>query len=233
MQRLIAAYDGRWSDPAALLRCRAFTWVDCLVNACYLQALAAEARLLEAAGQAEQAAAVRARRARGLQRLIERCWDEEAGAFFDYYEVADPVSGAVQRQPARLLTISALLPLVLEDLPRSLVERLVQDHLLNPAEFWLPYGLPSVAASEPSFDPSFQTGLVWRGPTWVNTNWLLIHALRAHGYGAIADELAARTVAMVERGGFRECFNPFTAAGYGAPDFGWTTLVLDLWSPGP
>ena len=33
---------------------------------------------------------------------------------------------------------------------------------------------------------------------------------------------------MVGIGGVREFFNPFTAEGYGAHDFGWTTLVLDL-----
>jgi hypothetical protein len=26
----------------------------------------------------------------------------------------------------------------------------------------------------------------------------------------------------------RECFNPYSAEGYGAIDFGWTALVIDL-----
>jgi hypothetical protein len=33
---------------------------------------------------------------------------------------------------------------------------------------------------------------------------------------------------MIERGGMRECFNPYTAEGYGAVDFGWTALIVDL-----
>ena len=33
---------------------------------------------------------------------------------------------------------------------------------------------------------------------------------------------------MVGSGGIREFFNPYTAEGQGAVDFGWTTLVLDL-----
>ena len=79
MERLFAAYRGLWSNPAALLARRVFTWIDCLVNACYLQGQEAEARLLEAAGQADRAAAVRGRRARGLRTLLDRCWDEHAG----------------------------------------------------------------------------------------------------------------------------------------------------------
>ena len=50
MERRFAAYRGLWSNPAALLARRVFTWIDCLVNDCYLQGQAAEARLLEAAG---------------------------------------------------------------------------------------------------------------------------------------------------------------------------------------
>jgi hypothetical protein len=52
--------------------------------------------------------------------------------------------------------------------------------------------------------------------------------LRRHGYEDIASELAHRTVEMIKRGGMRECFNPYTAEGYGAIDFGWTALVIDL-----
>jgi len=106
--------------------------------------------------------------------------------------------------------------------------RLVEEHLLNEREFWLPYPVPSVAATEPSFDPEHHTGVTWRGPTWVNVNWYLYWGLRGHGYTGVASELARRTLAMVAQGGIREHFNPYTAAGQGAPDFGWTTLVLDL-----
>ncbi len=33
---------------------------------------------------------------------------------------------------------------------------------------------------------------------------------------------------MVERSGFREYFNPFTAEGYGSRDHAWSTIVLDM-----
>ena len=88
--------------------------------------------------------------------------------------------------------------------------------------------MPSVAACEPSFDPEYRTRSIWRGSSWLNVNWYLYWGLRAHGYTDIARELAMRSVAMVGRGGVREFFNPYTAEGQGATDFGWTTLVLDL-----
>jgi hypothetical protein len=96
------------------------------------------------------------------------------------------------------------------------------------AEFWLPYPVPSVAASEPTFDPEAKTGLLWRGSTWVNMNWFLVGGLQQYGYYELAHELAVRTCSMVIHGGFREYFSPYTGQGHGAPDFGWTTLILDL-----
>ena len=59
-------------------------------------------------------------------------------------------------------------------------------------------------------------------------NYYLYWGLRGHGYRDVATELAKRTVQMIGRGGTREFFNPHTAQGYGATDFGWTALVLDL-----
>jgi hypothetical protein len=62
----------------------------------------------------------------------------------------------------------------------------------------------------------------------VNTNWFLVRGLRAHGYAAAADHIVARTVELMRRHGFRECYNPLTGAGQQARDFGWSTLVLDM-----
>jgi glycogen debranching enzyme len=104
----------------------------------------------------------------------------------------------------------------------------VNEHLLNEKEFWLPYPVPSVAASEPSFDPGWLTQTTWRGPTWVNVNWYLYWGLRQHGFGDVAHELARRTVAMQAAGGIREFYDPRTAEGQGATDFGWSCLVLDM-----
>ena len=231
MRRLIDAYAGLWDRPADLLAAAAehFLWVDCLVNSLYLASLASEARLWRVADNPARATEVERRRSIALDSLLSRCWDPERGAFFDYSLDPSPEpSGPLLRRPARLLTIASLLPLILPDLPRPIAAQLVERHLLEPDEFWLPYPVPSVAASEPTFEPDFRSGLIWRGPTWINTNWLLVHALRAHGYPAVAAELITRTCAMADRGGIREFFDPYTGAGLGAEQFGWSCLVLDL-----
>jgi len=152
--------------------------------------------------------------------LVAKCWDPDRGLFWDLAAVAE--------RPLRVNTISSLLPLVLPELDRGVVTRLVEEHLLNPREYALPFPVPSVAADEPAFDPGEPRGFIWRGPTWVNTNWFLVRGLRAHGYAEAADHIVAKTVELVRRQGFRECYNPLTGAGQQARDFGWSTLVLDM-----
>ena len=59
-------------------------------------------------------------------------------------------------------------------------------------------------------------------------NWLIARGLRHHGYREQADAIAASSAELVLKSGFREFYNPLTGEGYGARDFGWSTLVLDL-----
>jgi glycogen debranching enzyme len=221
MQRLFGAYEAHREDPGRLPAMDVFNWEDVMVNTIYADGLHCLARLCRAAGYSPTESAEFETRARHvLEALEEKCWDDRVGAFWDLY--------GYDEQWARTLTFSSLFPLALDSLDRTMVKRLVEEHLLNEREFWLPYPIPSVAATEPAFDPEYRTGAIWRGPTWVNVNWYVYWGLRAHGYGDVATELAKRTVQMVGLGGIREFFNPYTAEGYGAKDFGWTTLMLDL-----
>ncbi len=126
----------------------------------------------------------------------------------------------------RVATVASLMPLILPNLPKRIVRRLLEEHLLNEQEFWPRFPVPSVAMNEPTFLPG--RGPLWRGGAWINTNWWLVSGLRKHGYEDAAGELVQRTVEMVTRSGFREYYNPFTGAGYGARGFAWSTLVTDL-----
>jgi glycogen debranching enzyme len=221
MDRLFSAYAPHREDPGRLLGLDVFNWEDVMVNSIYADGLQCLGGLVREAGFPPAEAAEFERRGRRvLAALEEKCWDERSGVFWDLY--------GYEESRAHTLTFSSLFPLIVDSLDRHMVRRLVEEHLLNEREFWLPYPIPSVAASEPSFDPDYTTRAIWRGPTWVNVNYYLYWGLRAHGYRDVASELAKRTVQMVGKGGIREFFDPFTAQGLGAVDFGWTALVLDL-----
>ena len=221
LRRVYAAYEPLRGDDRRILAADVFHFEDVLVNSIYAFGLRSLARLL-GDGPAEAAEAAEFRREADKTRdaLLDKCWNEAAGAFFD-------LSGVAER-PVEVVTISSLMPLVLSDLPRDIVARLVEQWVSNPAHFWLPYPLPSVPASNPKFMPGNPRGFIWRGPTWVNTNWFLSHSLKGHGYPELADTIVARTHEAVEKSGFREYYHPYTGDGLGARNFGWTTLILDM-----
>ena len=221
MDRLFADYDVHRRDPGRILTLDRFVWEDVMVNTIYADGLRRLGPLCRAAGYPEaEAREFEERGARVRGALEAKSWDPIAGLFWDL--------AGWSEQPEKVLTFSCLFPLVLGDLDPGKAARVIDEHLLNEREFWLPYGIPSTGATEPAFDPEWKTNTTWRGPTWVAINWYLYWGLREHGRADIAAEIARRTLEMVSIGGMREFFNPYTATGQGARDFGMTTLVLDL-----
>ena len=84
----------------------------------------------------------------------------------------------------------------------------------------------------PSFDltsADFDERRYWRGPVWINTNWLIIDGLRRYGYNDHAEALIESSLELVEQGKFNEYFNPLTGDPLGAPNFSWTAAVVLDW----
>jgi glycogen debranching enzyme len=79
-------------------------------------------------------------------------------------------------------------------------------------------------------DPSFTPTNFWRGPVWVNLNWMAVRALQRYGFDAEAADLRARTLSLVARTPTPyEYYNPRTGDGLGSPNYGWTAaLYIDL-----
>lgn len=52
--------------------------------------------------------------------------------------------------------------------------------------------------------------------------------LIGNGYGNESKRLIESIKELIEKSGFREYYNPFTGQGYGAEEFTWAGLVLDM-----
>lgn len=156
--------------------------------------------------------------------LLEKCWDENDEIFYSLF--------SNQEKKAEVKTVASLVPIYLAGLKGEKLEALVNKHLLNPNEFFTKYPFPSVAKDEkyyvPHDTPKHQVKLLWRGPTWISTNWLIIKGLRRHKYHDLADKITKRLSNMISKEGFREYYNPETGEGYRRENFGWSTLILDL-----
>jgi len=202
----------RW-DARALIERYDHHVEDVWVNVAYALSLRAMARLSGEPRWHERAERVELA-------LLERSLDERSGLFFD-------LAGAAER-PVRVSTWASLSPLLLDGLPERVRLRLVEEHLLDPRRYRAAVGIPSVSMQEPSFNPGFDRFRGWRGPSWMNTAWLLVPALRSLGYEHDGDRIVRALAQATARFGFREYYDPLSGRGLGARGFGWSTLLLDL-----
>lgn len=205
----------RYRSGAMLAR---FDVEDVAFNSIWHEAQLSLATLARALGDGGAARRETDGASRTRDAIVARCWDDEAGAFFS-------LAGRDERK-LRARTIAGLLPLLLAGLDARYVDAIVRQ-IDDPHAFGTPFPLPSVAVGEPSFRRG-ESSFIWRGPAWLNTNWFVARGLMKHGRERQARRIARSTVALVERSGFREYYDPFDGRGMGARGFGWSTLAVDL-----
>jgi hypothetical protein len=178
------------------------------------EALANMARLL---GEGEEAEMWERRCQTLIERLIQQEWDPQTGVFW----------ATRQGKRVNVLTPFNLFPLITGRLPAEITARLVEN-LVDEKRFWPRYPVPTVALDDPHFDPE----QMWRGPTWINVNYLFIEGLQRAGYPHLARRLRDRTLEMVScLEDICEYYNPLTGENppRAAPIFGWSSAIfIDL-----
>ena len=70
----------------------------------------------------------------------------------------------------------------------------IAAHLNNPKTFKTSFPVPSIAVR----CEEYYSKDMWRGPVWININWLIVHGLRRYGFNNEADTLTARTMEELE-----------------------------------
>lgn len=154
--------------------------------------------------------------------MNERLYSEERGLYLGF----DLAAG----EPLRVYdALSSFLPLYAGVPDERRAERLVAN--LENSGFCLngQGGYPAPSYDRHGF--GFSPARYWRGPVWVNTNWLLMHGLRRYGFEAQARRLRETILTLIETSGFYEYFHPSTGRGHGSDFFSWTAaLLLDVLS---
>jgi glycogen debranching enzyme len=162
----------------------------------------------------------RAQHRRYQEAIIRKCWDEESEQFVSYFHQ----DGA--EIASRAETIQTLLPLLLDDLPAHIQQKLVKK-INDPEKFWLSYPVPTVARSEIAFNPN-DSGLLWRGPMWPSTTWLVMEGLLKHGFKVEAAAILDRWSELYLQNGIFEYYNPLTGKGLGQKGLGMSTIIVDM-----
>jgi putative isomerase len=151
------------------------------------------------------------------QRMVRELWDPAAGLFW----------ARRHGEAIRVRTPFSLFPLLTARMPNEILRRLL-DHLTDERSFWSRHPVPTVAMDDPHYNPT----QMWRGPTWMNVNFLLIEGLRRCGRFELAETLRTKTLDMAANSDdLCEYFHPETGecVGQAASTFGWSAaLFIDL-----
>lgn len=208
------------------------------VNAYMVRELQAASRIAELLGCEDDAERFASRAIETARRMNVVLWDDVEGIYFDVMSVSDE---AIER--IRVKTWTCLTPLWAGVPTAERAKRLIEDHVLNEAEYWGPFGVPSLARCEFVYNQA-RRGIVfipaenrrwtvsnWQGPVWFLPNWLVMHGLLRYGYNEAARSLASRVVGLLDRdvaetGGMHENYDAETGAGLWSPNFGsWNLLA--------
>ena len=157
-----------------------------------------------------------AERIKKARHSFEELWDPYTAQYYS----RDFITHKLLKEPS----IATLMPLYAGSISKEraevLVKMLENEHMFGPA-----FPVPSVPLSS----PNFHAKRYWQGPTWVNTNWLIIDGLKRYGFHDHASALTESTLEMVSHSGFAEYFDPLTGEAAGGDNFSWTAaLTIDL-----
>jgi len=149
-------------------------------------------------------------------------------------------------EAVRRISYSNFVPLICDILPKDDARAMIRRYLLNPDHMLSHFGLRSLSKSDPDYNnvSMIKPYSNWRGPVWINANYLYFIGLRRYGFDDEASQLAVTLGAMVlsdigKWGSMHENYNAETGEGLApTPDqspghvfrgfVGWNLLVEDM-----
>ncbi len=154
--------------------------------------------------------------------MNEKLWREELGLYQAY--------DRVNQEALPVPVISGLLPLI-GLIPTQEQAEVILTHLESSAfgaKDGQLYSCPSYALTAKDVD----FARYWRGPVWINTNWLLYHGLQRYDMVDLAAKIRKDSLDLLTEFGFYEYFDPRKGAatsGYGTSQFSWSAALCLDW----
>lgn len=219
-------------DLARVLASQRFRVKDLLFNCVYARNQRLLAGLLGAVGERVLAMTFQERADITEAAILAKMQSPETGLFHSL----DARYG--RDTPIPVIALSTFMPLLLDTIDQSQVERLVA-RLRDPEAFWTRYPVPVEPLSAAPVTP--RGHVIWRGlQTWILPNWLIYLGLRlqaerfpalARDLSELAEGIARRSDDLARRYGFREYYHSQTGEPGGAVHFAWSGLVWDMVQP--
>jgi len=132
------------------------------------------------------------------KRIVDFCYFPEEAMFYDVVEGTHEKFSGV-KNPNMFLPLWAGVPL-----PETEIRRIVEQHMLNPNEFFRELPFPSLSYDNPKYDPAGY----WRGRIWPHFVYWMTQTLWRTGYHKEAELTADRLLEMMQyKPWFMENFN--------------------------
>lgn len=190
---------------------------DVLFNTILVQANSDLARIAEYIGESPEVWTVKADKTR--KAMNNKLWDDERDLYVNY--------DLVRESPVYEKILAGFLP-VYAGIPDEKRANILFDYL-NTHCFCR---LDDTCFAAPTFDrssPQFSSSKYWRGPIWINLNWMLCLGLSRYGFDDYAQRIMDSIIRLPAKSGFYEYFDPDSGQGYGTENFSWTaSLLLDV-----
>ncbi|MFN8008817.1 MAG: trehalase family glycosidase [Terriglobia bacterium] len=192
------------------------------LNAFLVMEMRCLARMAEELGFSTQAVHWRDRANQLAKLIVEFCYFPAEATFYDVEEGTHNKFSGV-KTPNMFLPLWAGVPL-----PESETRRIVEQHMLNPNEFFRPLPFPSLSFDNPKYDPAGY----WRGRIWPHFVYWMVQTLWRTGYHKEAELTADRLLDMMQiKPWLMENFNS-SPEGIGKasdrdsqPDYVWTNAA--------
>ena len=110
----------------------------------------------------------------------EELWDEQDEFYYD--------RRLDTGQLKKVKAVSSFLPLFAGICDESQAAALCR-HLTDEKSFATPFPIPSIAVDDPTYGTD-----MWRGPVWVNYNYMIIRGLYDYGHKTLADDIKRKTM---------------------------------------
>ena len=112
--------------------------------------------------------------------INKQLWSEEDKFYFDYNIKKDKFH--------KVWSVASFLPLFAGVCSDEQAKCLV-DHLTDSESFATEFPVPSISMKDVTFGSD-----MWRGPVWINYNYIIIQGLESYGYNDLASEIYDKTI---------------------------------------
>jgi putative isomerase len=194
-------YDGTFYNKQTHL----LEYADVGMTILYIADCDALAEIADALGKGAEAKELR-ERAERYRAKLQTLWDEKSGMFLN----KDLHSGKMNTR----LSPTNLYPMLAKAATPEQAKTMIEKHLMNPAEFWGEYVIPSIERD----DPAFKDQQYWRGRIWGPMNYLVYLGLQNYQHAAVRKDFAQKSYELFlkewrEKGHVHENYNAITGTG--------------------